>query len=286
MQAIANKSQSINPTIRHCYITSERFTNELIDAIRHRSTTQFRQKYRNVDVLLIDDIHFIAGKESTQEEFFHTFNSLHNDRKQIIISSDRPPQEIANLEERLSSRFRWGLIVDVQPPDFETRAAILRKKLEQESLKVSDDVIIFIAEVIKRNIRELEGALVRVVAYSMLEDKPITLEMTKSVLKDMVKETIKLINIDMIQKTVAHHFQLPLSELKAKKRNRTVVLPRQVAMYLSRKFTNMSLPEIGYAFGGKDHTTVLHACKKIEADLIHNRNLKNNIEQISTEIQK
>lgn len=284
MQAVTQKIVENNQKAKCFYITSERFTNELIDSIRHRATNQFRQKYRNVDVLLIDDIHFIAGKESTQEEFFHTFNSLHNDRKQIIISSDRPPQEIANLEERLSSRFTWGLIVDIQPPDFETRVAILRKKLEQEQVTVPDDVIFFIAQEIKRNIRELEGALIRVIAYSLLEDKVITLDRAKVVLKDMVKETFKLINVDMIQKSVATHFRISLSDMKTKKRNKNIVLPRQVAMYLCRQLTNLSLPEIGYAFGGKDHTTVLHSCKKIDAHLAKDRNLKNAVEQLTTQI--
>jgi len=183
-------------------MSSERFTNELIDAIRHRSTTDFRKRYREIDVLLIDDIQFIAGKESTQEEFFHTFNYLHNNHKQIIITSDRPPKEISNLEERLRSRFAWGLSTDIQPPDFETRVAILKKKIENEPIKVPDDVIFFIAHQIKTNIRELEGALIRVSAYALLEDKPISLEMTKHILKDMVQEASKAINVDVIQKTV------------------------------------------------------------------------------------
>src|SRR3989338_9620738 len=180
-------------------MSSEHFTNELIDAIRHRSTSNFRKKYRNIDVLLIDDVHFIAGKESTQEEFFHTFNALHDNRKQIIISSDRPPKDISNLEERLSSRFAWGLITDIQPPDFETRVAILRKKIEREPVQVPDDVLDFIAQEIKTNIRELEGALIRVVAYSLLEEKPISLNMAKVILKDMVHEKTKNISIHLIQ---------------------------------------------------------------------------------------
>ncbi len=285
MQAIAHKIREINPRAKHCYITSERFTNELIDAIRHRSTTQFRQKYRGIDVLLIDDIHFIAGKESTQEEFFHTFNSLHNDRKQIIISSDRPPKAIANLEERLSSRFNWGLITDIQPPDFETRVAILRKKIEREPIAVPDDVIMFIAQEIKTNIRELEGALIRVVAYSLLEEKPISLEISKEILKDMVKETFKTINVDMIQKIVAEHFNLALSDLRNKRRSKNIILPRQVAMYLSRQLTNLSLPEIGEAFGGKDHTTILHSWKKIDGAIKSSPSLKNTIEQLTTTIK-
>ncbi len=286
MQAVANKIRQNNPKLKHAYITSERFTNELIEAIRHRSTTQFRLKYRNIDVLLIDDIHFIAGKESTQEEFFHTFNSLHNDRKQIIISSDKPPKAIANLEERLSSRFAWGLITDIQPPDFETRVAILRKKIEREPVQVPDDVITFIAQEIKSNIREMEGALIRVIAYSLLEEKPISLETTKVILKDMVTESTKIINVDAVQKIVAEFFNIPLSELRNKKRSKNIVFPRQVAMYLVRQLTNLSLPEIGEAFGGKDHTTVLHSWKKIDQDMKKNQNLKNTVESLTTTIQR
>lgn len=274
LQAITQEVARKHPGLKICYISSEQFTNELINAIRHRTAEAFRQKYRNIDVLLIDDIHFIAGKESTQEEFFHTFNTLHDHRKQIIICSDRPPKEIANLEERLVSRFAWGLITDIQPPDYETRVAILKKKLELESVHVSDDIVTFIASEIKTNIRELEGALIRVVAYALLEDKPITLSMAKNVLKDMVKETVKTISVDMVQKEVAAYFNIPVGDLKTKKRHKNIVLPRQVAMYLSRSLTTHSLPEIGGAFGGKDHTTILHAFKKIEAELMHNKETK------------
>ena len=286
MQAVTHQIKKNHPNLSICYTTSEKFTNELIEAIRHRATTQFRQKYRTIDVLLIDDIHFIAGKESTQEEFFHTFNALHNNRKQIIISSDRPPKEIANLEERLSSRFAWGLIADIQPPDYETRVAILRKKSERELVTVPDNVICFIAEQIKTNIRELEGALIRVVAYSLLEEKPVTLELAKAVLKDMVKETLKIISVEMIQRKVADHFKMTVTDLKAKRRSRNIILPRQIAMYLTRKLTNMSLPEIGGAFGGKDHTTVLHSFKKIETDLVKDKGLKNTVDGLSIEIQQ
>lgn len=286
MQAITNKIHSHNPKIRHCYLSSERFTNELIDAIRSRATQQFRQKYRGIDVLLIDDIHFIAGKESTQEEFFHTFNTLHDNRKQIIISSDRPPKDITNLEERLSSRFAWGLITDIQPPDFETRVAILRKKIEREPVNVPDDVLNFIAQEIKTNIRELEGALIRVVAYSLLEEKSISLDMAKIILKDMVQEKTKNISISLIQNKVAEFFNISISEFSAKKRNKNIVLPRQVAMYISRQITNLSLPEIGLAFGGKDHTTVLHSCKKIERDAQKDSSLKNIIHKLIANIQQ
>ncbi len=280
LQAITHEAQRRNPALKICYISSEQFTNELINSIRHHSSEAFRQKYRNMDILLIDDIHFIAGKNSTQEEFFHTFNTLHDHHKQIIICSDRPPKEISNLEERLVSRFAWGLITDIQPPDYETRVAILRKKLELESVAVPDDVVLFIAQEIKTNIRELEGALIRVVAYALLEDKMISLSVAKQVLKDMVKETIKTISVDMVQKEVAAYYGMALIDLKNKKRNKNVVLPRQVAMYLTRKLTTHSLPEIGAAFGGKDHTTVLHACKKVEKELVTNAQVKKNIDHL------
>lgn len=286
IQAITHKIRQLHPRLNHCYISSEQFTNELIDAIRHRSTAQFRKKYREMDVLLIDDIHFIAGKESTQEEFFHTFNYLHDNRKQIIITSDRPPREIANLEERLSSRFAWGLITDIQPPNFETRVAILRKKIENEPVKVPDDVIYFIAEEIKTNIRELEGALIRVAAYALLEEKPISLDMAKIILKDMVKETVKTISIEMVQKAVASYYSISLAELRAKRRNKNIVLPRQVAMYLSRQLTHMSLPEIGNAFGGKDHTTVLHSCKKIEVMIKNDESVQTTVQYLSTNLKR
>ncbi len=286
MQAITHKIQQHHPKMKHCYISSERFTNELIEAIRNRSTNQFRQRYRHIDVLLIDDIHFIAGKESTQEEFFHTFNALHDSRKQIIISSDRPPKEISNLEERLISRFTWGLITDIQPPDFETRVAILRKKIEREPVNVPDAVILFIAEKIRTNIRELEGALIRVIAYSLLEEKTVSLDMAKTILKDMVKETLKTISVDTIQKNVADFFNISLHDLRAQRRTKNLVLPRQIAMYLSRKLTTLSLPEIGSAFGGKDHTTVLHSCRKIDETMLKNNELKNTLEKLTTTLKQ
>lgn len=286
IQAITHKIRELHPKLRVCYISSEQFTNELIDAIRHRSTHDFRKKYREIDVLLLDDIQFIAGKESTQEEFFHTFNNLHINHKQIIITSDRPPKEIANLEERLSSRFAWGLITDIQPPDFETRVAILRKKIEQEPTQIPDDVVYFIAEQIKTNIRELEGALIRVAAYSLLEDRRVTLEMAKLILKDMVKESVKVVSVEMVQKTVCDYYKVPLSELRAKKRHKNIVLPRQLAMYLSRQLTNLSLPEIGNAFGGKDHTTVLHSCKKIEDNISQDKSIKNAVDELTTALKQ
>lgn len=286
MQAICQHIQKKFSQTKICFMTSERFTNELIYAIQHQSTNNFRLKYRNIDVLVIDDIHFIAGKESTQEEFFHTFNALHDNHKQIIISSDRPPKEIANLQDRLVSRFSWGLTCDIQPPDLETRVAILQKKIEREPVSVPNEVIFFIAQLIKTNIRELEGALIRTIAYSLLEEKPITLELTKEVLKDILKEPKKLITIDFIQRCIAEEFGVSLHDLKTKRRNKNIVLPRQVAMYIGRKLTDLSLPEIGDYFGGKDHTTVLHACNKIKGEIEDNAELRNKIERIIQTIQQ
>jgi chromosomal replication initiator protein len=273
------RSRAAN-NLKICYITSEKFTNELIDAIQHKSTPAFRQKYRNADVLVIDDIHFIAGKESTQEEFFHTFNALYDAHKQIIFSSDRPPKEIANLQERLVSRFGWGLTTDVQPPDLETRVAILKKKIEREPVAVPDEAIFFIAQLIKTNVRELEGALIRTIAYALMEEKPITVELAQEVLKDLLKEPKKLITIDFIQRCVAEEFGVEPQALKTHRRNKNIVIPRQAAMYLSRELTELSLLEIGGAFGGKDHTTVLHSYNKIKEGMASNPQLKNKIEKV------
>jgi len=281
IQAICHQIKHNNPDgVKICYVSSEKFTNELIDAIVHRSTAAFRQKYRNLDVLVIDDIHFIAGKESTQEEFFHTFNALYDAHKQIVFSSDRPPKEITNLQERLVSRFGWGLAIDIQPPDLETRVAILKKKIEREPVQVPEDVIFFIAQLIKTNIRELEGALIRTIAYSLLEEAPITLQLAKEVLKDLLREPTKLITVDFIQRCVAEEFSTSLQDLKTKRRNKQIVLPRQVAMYLSRELTDLSLPEVGEQFGGKDHTTVLHSYKKIKEELQSNPKLKERVDKV------
>jgi chromosomal replication initiator protein len=287
IQAICHHAKKNSPGVQKiCYISSERFTNELIDAIQHRSTAAFRLKYRGVDILVIDDIHFIAGKESTQEEFFHTFNALYDAHKQIILSSDRPPKEIANLQERLVSRFGWGLTTDIQPPDLETRVAILKKKVEREPVSIPDDVIFFIAQLIKTNIRELEGALIRTIAYSLLEEKAITLDLAQEVLKDLLKEPQKLITVDFILRCVSEEFGISLYDMKTKRRNKTIVLPRQVAMYLSRELTDLSLPEIGNLFGGKDHTTVLHSYNKIKEDLNKNLLLKEKVEKVIQVIQQ
>jgi len=285
MQAICHCIKKKSAATKIYYMPSEKFTNELIDAIQHRSTQKFRQKYRNVDVLVVDDVHFLAGKESTQEEFFHTFNALYDAHKQIVISSDRPPKEIANLEDRLSSRFSWGLITDIQPPDLETRVAILKKKIEHENISISDNVLFFIAESITNNIRELEGALIRIVAYSLLENKQITLALAQDVLKDMFRASKKTITAEDIQNKVAGFFNIGVVDFKSKKRNKNVVLARQIAMFLCRELTSLSLLEIGLKFGGKDHTTVLHSYNKIKELINSNYEVKRDVERIKNDIQ-
>jgi len=264
MQAIGHQTLTISPYPRVLYVSAETFTNELINAIRDDRTIEFKNKYRNIDVLLIDDIQFLAGKERTQEEFFHTFEALHGATRQIVISSDRPPKEIPTLEERLRSRFEWGLLADIQPPDLETRIAILRKKAQSESLSVPDDVVIHVASRVNTNIRELEGALVRIVASASLENRPVTLEVAGEALRKILPErTMRPPSISDIQKVVANHYSLTVDDLKSNSRVRRVALPRQIAMFLARNLTNHSLPKIGEEFGGRDHTTVLHACDKI-----------------------
>lgn len=267
MQAMGHGIAQRFPNVKILYISSERFTNQLISAIQNKTTHRFRQLYRTVDILLIDDIHFIGGKESTQEEFFHTFNTLYDSHRQIVISSDRPPKEIPGLEERLISRFEWGLVCDIQSPDLETRIAILRKKIEKETVGVPDDVTFYIADKIKSNIRELEGALIRTVAYAKLHNCPVTIDLVKNLLKDMFVEEERKITIDLIQKKVAEYFDIRLSDMISKKRTASLTFPRQLAMYLSREFTNYSLPEIGARFGGRDHSTVIHACEKVQRDI-------------------
>lgn len=285
MHAMGHKVLQKFPKAKILYISSEEFTNQLIGSIQNRTTTKFREKYRNVDILLIDDIHFIAGKESTQEEFFHTFNTLYDAHKQIVVSSDRPPKEIQALEERLVSRFEWGLVTDIQPPDFETRMAILKKKSERETITLPDDVYYFLAEKIKSNIRELEGALIRIVAYAKLIGKEISVDMVKDVLKDMIKEGEKKITIDIIQKKVCEYFDMKLSDMKVKKRSRGIAYPRQIAMYLARQLTDYSLPEIGEYFGGRDHTTVMHAYDKIKTDLKAKKGLNELIDRVTDSIK-
>lgn len=274
MHAIGQRALAKSPKAKVLYISSEEFTNQLISAIQNRITPKFREKYRSVDILLIDDVQFIAGKESTQEEFFHTFNTLYDAHKQIVVSSDRPPKEIRSLEERLVSRFEWGLVTDIQPPDFETRVAILKKKSEKETIALPEDVFYFLAEKVKTNIREMEGALIRVVAYSQLIGKEISVELAKEVLKDMIIEGEKKVTIDLIQKKVSEYFDIKLSDMRAKKRSKAIAYPRQIAMYLARQLTDFSLPEIGDQFGGRDHTTVMHACAKIEGEIKNKQGLR------------
>lgn len=286
MHAIGHHALSANRGLRVVYVTSETFTNELINAIRDDKTLEFRNKYRNIDVLLMDDIQFVAGKERTQEEFFHTFNALHEANKQIVLSSDRPPKEIPTLEDRLRSRFEWGLITDIQAPDFETRIAILRKKTNADNLHVPDDVLVTIARQIHSNIRELEGALIRLVACSSLTNRQITSDLATEVLRDLASQSRqKQINIDLIQEVVAEHFGLRVADLKAKKRTRSLSFPRQVAMYLARELTDSSLPRIGEAFGGRDHTTVIHAYERVQEDLKEDETLADTLGRIVRRLQ-
>ena len=245
-----------------------------------------RRRYRNIDMLLIDDIQFLAGKERTQEEFFHTFNTLYEARKQIVLSSDRFPKEMPSMEERLRSRFEWGLIADLQQPDIETRIAIIRKKSEEEGIAISDDVVQLLAASLKSNIRELEGALIRLGAYSTLTGQIITTEMAKTILRDLLGSKRKVITMEDVQEVVAQRFHLKVSELKSKRRTKTLVHPRQIAMYLSRELTNSSFPEIGRDFGGKDHTTIIHACKQIEKALEADSTLRTTIESLKDDINK
>lgn len=286
MHAIGHFILEHHHNTRVLYISSEKFTNEFINAIRDNRGESFRNKYRNIDVLLIDDIQFLAGKEQTQEEFFHTFNALHEENKQIIISSDRPPKEIPTLEERLRSRFEWGLTTDIQPPDLETRIAILRKKAKAEHLDVPNEAMTYIASQIDTNIRELEGALIRVVAYSSLINEDISAHLAAEALKDILpNKRPKMITVEDIQQITGEMYGLKIEELKARKRTRSVVFPRQIAMYLSRELTDLSLPKIGEAFGGRDHTTVIHAHDKITRELKQDQELYKAVNSITSKLK-
>ena len=264
MHAIGHYVVQHHPGLSLLYISSERFMNEMINAVRFDRILDFRSRYRSVDVLLVDDIQFVSGKEGTQNEFFHTFNALHDAQKQIVISSDRPPHEIPALEERLRSRFEWGLIADINPPDIETKAAILKKKAEGEAVPLPDNVAMYMASRIKTNIRELEGSLIRLIAYASLTSKPLTIELAKDVLKNVLDHDEKAVTIEQIQKFVADYYQLKLNELKSRNNSKSVAMPRQVAMYLCKTLTHASLPEIGRSFGGKHHSTVIHSINKVE----------------------
>src|SRR5256885_792750 len=264
MQAIGHEVKQRQPEASICYLSSEKFTNEMINSLRYDKMTSFRDKFRTVDVLLIDDIQFLAQKERTQEEFFHTFNELYESSKQIVIASDRPPKELAEIEDRLRSRFEWGLIADIQPPDLETKIAILQKKAENDRASVPNDVALFIAQNIRSNVRELEGALIRLLAYCSLTGAEVTVQTAQQVLKNFIEQQTRKITIDSIQKAVAEQFGLRVAEIKQKNNSRSIVFPRQIAMYLAKHLTEASLPEICRQFAGKHHTTVMHSIDKIE----------------------
>jgi len=265
MHAIGHYVATHLKALKLTYISSERFMNEMINAVRYDRILDFRERYRSVDVLLVDDVQFLAGKEGTQTEFFHTFNALYDSQKQIVISSDCPPHEIPQLEERLRSRFEWGLIADIQAPDLETKTAILKRKAETEGVPLPDNVAIYIAGKIKSNIRELEGSLIRLIAYASLTGREITLPLAQDVLRNVLQNDDRAVTIEIVQKSVADHYSLKVAELKSKNNSKSVAMPRQIAMYLCKTLTNASLPEIGKSFGGKHHSTVIHSIRKVEA---------------------
>ena len=289
MHSVAHFILKNNPSAKILYVTSEKFTNELIDAIRNKnnvSTTEFREKYRNNDVLLIDDIQFIIGKESTQEEFFHTFNALHSAKKQIIISSDKPPKDMEILEDRIRSRFEWGLLADISSPDYETRVAILRKKEEMDGYNLDDSIIEYIAKNIKSNIRELEGSLNKIIAYANLEKREVTMELAETVLKDIISPNDKkIITPEYIINTVAEHYDITPEDIIGTKRNSKVVYPRQIAMYLCRELANIPLKSIGQCMGNRDHTTIMHGCDKIEQELQNSQTTQKAIEILKKKLQ-
>ena len=280
MHAIGNEIIRRNRNTNILYVTSEKFTNQLINAIKDNKNDQFRNRYRNIDVLLIDDIQFIAGKERIQEEFFHTFNTLHESGKQIILSSDRPPKDIQLLEDRLKSRFEWGLIADISNPDYETRLAILRKKAQLDNIIIDDEILANIANRIDSNIRELEGTLNKLIAKSSLTNSPITMEMAERAINDIVSQKDKVISSDFIQDTVAKYFNITVKDLRSSKRSNDIAFPRQIAMYLCREVANMSYPKIGEDFGNRDHSTVMHACKKIENEIKEKNNTRLIVESV------
>src|SRR5271155_5499012 len=280
MQSIGAEVKRRSPQASICYVSSEKFTNEMINSLRYDKMISFRDKFRNVDVLLVDDIQFLAGKERTQEEFFHTFNALHESMKQIVIASDRPPKELAEFEDRLRSRFEWGLIADIQPPDLETKVAILQKKAEQERVTLPMDVALFIASNVRTNVRELEGALVRLIAWCSMHGVEITLAVTQQCLKQFIDTQVRKITIEAIQRAVAEQFGMRVPELKQKNNSRQIVVPRQIAMYLAKQMTEASLPEIGRQFGGKHHTTVMHSIAKIDEQRRNDKDLNRTINKL------
>ncbi len=283
LNAIANHVAE-RTDLRIAYLTTEQFTNEVINSIRYDKMMDLRKRYRHIDMLMIDDIQFLAGKERTQEEFFHTFNALYEAHKQLVLSSDRFPKDMPDIEERLRSRFEWGLIADLQPPDVETRIAILRKKSEDEGVTLPEDVIQFLSTTMKSNIRELEGSLVRLGAYASLTGQTITLDMAKSVLRDLIGDKKKIVSMEDIQETVGARFHVKIADLKSRRRSKTLVHPRQIAMYLCRELTDASYPEIGRHFGGKDHTTIIHACRQITKAKDGDTTLSATLESLKEEI--
>ena len=280
VNAIGNQILAKNPKAKICYYSSEKFMNEMINCLRYKKMEEFRNKFRKMDLLLIDDIQFMAGKEATQEEFFHTFNALYESHKQIVVTSDKFPKDIPGLEERLRSRFEWGLIADIQPPDIETKIAILKKKSDLHQVNLPDDVALFLAAGATSNIRELEGMLIRLEAFASLTGNEITLSMAREVMKDIIVEKTKEITVEMIQKFVADHFRIKVSELKSDKRIKTLVVPRKIAIYICRELTKASYPEIGEKFGGKDHSTIIHSVKKIEKQMVGDAEFKATVEDI------
>lgn len=284
LNAIGNAFIDKRPNMVVCYVSSEQFTNEVISCLRHGKMAEFKEKYRNVDALLMDDIQFISGKTTTQEEFFHTFNSLYEKQKQIVVSSDRPPQEISDITDRLRSRFHMGLIADIQPPEIETKIAILYKKAEVERIHVPEEVAYFIASRVKSNIRDLEGCLIKLGAYSSLSGIPIEIEMAKSVLKDLINDEDRPITAEAIQKIVADYLGVKIQDIKAKKRTKEIANARQIAMYLIKQHTSLSLSEIGRIFGGKDHATVIYACKQVEEKKERDENFRRYLEGINKKI--
>jgi chromosomal replication initiator protein len=282
--AIGNQIRDNNKRAKICYYSSEKFMNEMINCLRYKKMDEFRNKFRKMDILLIDDIQFMAGKEATQEEFFHTFNALYESHKQIVVTSDKFPKDIPGLEERLRSRFEWGLIADIQPPDIETKIAILKKKSDMNAITLPDDVALFLASSATSNVRELEGMLIRLGAYASLTGSEITLNMARDILKDIIVEKTKEITVEMIQKHVADHFKIKVAELKSDKRLKTFVVPRQIAMFICRELTKSSYPEIGEKFGGKDHSTIIHSVKKVEKLMTSDLQIKSVVENLRKQL--
>ena len=284
MHAIGHEVKRRQPSASICYVSAEKFTNEMITSLRNDRMTSFRDRFRSVDVLLIDDIQFIAQKERTQEEFFHTFNALHESMKQIVIASDRPPKELAEIEDRLRSRFEWGLIADIQPPDLETKVAILQKKAESEQVSLPTDVALFVASNVRTNVRELEGALVRLIAWCQMNHMEITLQSTQQCLKQFIDMQVRKITIEAIQRSVSEHFGMRVGDLKQKNNSRNVVVPRQIAMFLAKHMTEASLPEIGRQFGNKHHTTVMHSIAKIDELRSSDKDLQRTLNKLQEQL--